>query len=283
MSPAPSAMIRRARASPSEGFQEDYVAFVKTLTSKPVVGVGRFTSPDTMVSQIRRGVLDLIGAARPSIADPFLPRKIGEGREDEIRECIGCNICRAANNEAVPLRCTQNPTMGEEWRRGWHPERMRRGSAEGSCPDRRRRTGRPRMRAGARPARAFRSCWPRRAASSAGGSGAKHRLRVSANWIRVRDHREHMLGKLPQCRNLSREPDDARGYSCHRRRIIVVATGSRWRRDGIGALQETEVADRQGCITADSGRLFRRREARRRHPRLSTTITMRWAARWPRR
>ena len=66
-------------------------------------------------------MLDFIGAARPSIADPFLPTKISEGREDEIRECIGCNICRAANNEAVPLRCTQNPTMGEEWRRGWHP------------------------------------------------------------------------------------------------------------------------------------------------------------------
>ena len=38
--------------------------------------------------------------------------------------CIGCNICRAANNEGVGLRCTQNPTMGEEWRRGWHPERI---------------------------------------------------------------------------------------------------------------------------------------------------------------
>jgi len=85
-----------------EGFQERYVAEVKKLTGKPVVGVGRFTSPDMMVSQIRRGVLDLIGAARPSIADPWLPRKIAEGREDEIRECIGCNICRAANNEAVP-------------------------------------------------------------------------------------------------------------------------------------------------------------------------------------
>ena len=69
-----------------EGYQEPYVAFAKPLTSKPVVGVGRFTSPDTMVSQIKRGVLDLIGAARPSIADPFLPKKIEEGREEEIRE-----------------------------------------------------------------------------------------------------------------------------------------------------------------------------------------------------
>ena len=72
-----------------EGYQEPYVAFAKQMTSKPVVGVGRFTSPDAMVSQVRRGVLDLIGAARPSISDPFLPKKIEEGREDDIRECIG--------------------------------------------------------------------------------------------------------------------------------------------------------------------------------------------------
>jgi len=45
-----------------EGFQEKYVGFVKSMTSKPVVGVGRFTSPDAMLSQINRGVLDMIGA-----------------------------------------------------------------------------------------------------------------------------------------------------------------------------------------------------------------------------
>ena len=59
-----------------EGSLEPYVSYVKSITTKPVVSVGRFTSPDTMVSQIRRGILDLIGAARPSIADPFLPEKI---------------------------------------------------------------------------------------------------------------------------------------------------------------------------------------------------------------
>ena len=81
-----------------------------------MVGVGRFTSPDTMVRQIRKGILDLIGAARPSIADPFLPRKIEEGRLEDIRECIGCNICVTGDITMSPIRCTQNPTMGEEWR-----------------------------------------------------------------------------------------------------------------------------------------------------------------------
>lgn len=107
-----------------EGSHEPVIAFVKSLTRRPVVGVGRFTSPDTMVGQIRRGVLDLIGGARPSIADPFLPRKIAEGRQDDIRECIGCNICISSWHESVPVRCTQNPTIGEEWRRQWHPERV---------------------------------------------------------------------------------------------------------------------------------------------------------------
>jgi len=107
-----------------EAALEDYISYVKSITSKPVVSVGRFTSPNTMVSQVKRGIMDLIGAARPSIADPFLPKKIEEGREEDIRECIGCNMCFAHNWRCVPLSCTQNPTMGEEWRRNWHPEKI---------------------------------------------------------------------------------------------------------------------------------------------------------------
>lgn len=102
------------------------MAFAKTLTSKPVVTVDRFTSPDTMVSQVRRGVIEQVGAARPLIAGPFLPSKISEGRTEDIPQCIGCNICSSGDGEGVPIRCTQNPTIGEEWRRGWHPERIAR-------------------------------------------------------------------------------------------------------------------------------------------------------------
>ncbi|MHB8505847.1 MAG: oxidoreductase, partial [Acidimicrobiales bacterium] len=113
-----------SRFGPEAG-EEPLVAGLRKLVTKPVVGVGRFTSPDTMVRQIREGVLDLIGAARPSIADPWLPRKIDEGRVDDIRECIGCNVCVSGDMTMSTLRCTQNPSMGEEWRRGWHPERIR--------------------------------------------------------------------------------------------------------------------------------------------------------------
>ena len=107
-----------------EGFQLGFTDFVKQVTTKPVVGVGRFTSPDFMVSLIKKGRLDLIGCARPSIADPFLPNKIRQQRIEDIRECIGCNICVSMDGYGVPVRCTQNPTIGEEWRRGWHPEKM---------------------------------------------------------------------------------------------------------------------------------------------------------------
>ena len=113
---------KTSRFEPNEGYQLPYVEFVKGLTSKPVVGVGRLTSPDLMASLVKKGTLDLIGAARPSIADPYLPNKIKNAQIDQIKECIGCNICVSSDNFSVPIRCTQNPTMGEEWRRGWDPE-----------------------------------------------------------------------------------------------------------------------------------------------------------------
>jgi dimethylamine/trimethylamine dehydrogenase len=92
--------------------------------SIPVVGNGRLTSPDDMIAMIKGGVVDMIGAARPSIADPFLPNKIEAGRVEDIRECIGCNICVSKFNQVGQIMCTQNQTVGEEYRRGWHPEKF---------------------------------------------------------------------------------------------------------------------------------------------------------------
>ncbi len=88
-----------------EGFQKPYINFAKSVTTKPLVGVGRFTSPNAMVSQFKRGVLDMIGAAHPSIADPWLPRKIDENRLEEIQECIGRNTWMSGDVYHVPMRC----------------------------------------------------------------------------------------------------------------------------------------------------------------------------------
>ncbi|MDY0882379.1 FAD-dependent oxidoreductase [Dongia soli] len=218
-----------------EGHQEKYIGFVKKLTSKPVVSVGRFTSPDTMVSMIKRGVCDFIGAARPSIADPWLPRKIDEGREEDIRECIGCNICRAHNNQGVPIRCTQNPTMGEEYRRDWHPEIVtpKRGFANDQV-----------LVVGGGPAglecamilgkRGYQVALADAGRELGGRINRESRLPGLGTWGRVRDYRLGQIAKLPNVEIFleSRMDKDTileAGY-----RHVILATGAAWRRDGIG-------------------------------------------------
>jgi dimethylamine/trimethylamine dehydrogenase len=107
-----------------QGYQLEWSGQAREATDKPIVVVGRFTDPDLMAQLVRDGRVDLIGAARPSISDPFLPKKLEEGRYDEIRECIGCNACYSRSIWGRHLGCTQNATAGEEHRRGWHPERF---------------------------------------------------------------------------------------------------------------------------------------------------------------
>jgi dimethylamine/trimethylamine dehydrogenase len=107
-----------------QGFPDSCVAFVDKVTTKPLVTVARCTSPDAMAALIRARIADFAGAARPSIADPFLPKKIAEGRIGGIRACIGCNVRYAGDGQDVPIRRTQKPAMGEEWRRGRHAERV---------------------------------------------------------------------------------------------------------------------------------------------------------------
>jgi dimethylamine/trimethylamine dehydrogenase len=216
-----------------EASLENTMHYVKSITSKPVVTVGRFTSPDTMVSQIRRGIVDFIGAARPSIADPFLPRKIEEGRAEEIRECIGCNICYTGDSLGVPIRCTQNPTMGEEWRRGWHPERIQPKSSDATV-----------LVVGAGPAglEATRALGQRgynvmlaEASTELGGRVAQEcRLPGLAEWGRVIDYRVQQIQTMPNVDiflDNHLKADDALSIGAEH---IVVATGSKWRADGYG-------------------------------------------------
>ena len=60
----------------AEGYQLEWTGKVRSVTDKPIVGVARLTSPDRMADIVRSGVWDLVGSARQSIADPFLPEKM---------------------------------------------------------------------------------------------------------------------------------------------------------------------------------------------------------------
>ena len=227
-----------------EAEQEPYARGLKQLTTKPVVGVGRFTSPDTMVHQIKSGVLDLIGAARPSIADPFLPKKIETGHLDDIRECIGCNICVSGDFTMSPIRCTQNPTMGEEFRRGWHPERIRPKKSDSHV-----------LVVGAGPTglEAARSLGNRgytvslaEATRALGGRVDREaKLPGLSAWIRVVDYRLRRSDKLDNVEVFMQSEMTADDIIDNDFDHVLLATGSHWRRDGVGRWHTHPFPDRR--------------------------------------
>ncbi|WP_170763825.1 FAD-dependent oxidoreductase [Ruegeria lacuscaerulensis] len=216
-----------------QGYQEEFTSFVKKVTDKPVLGVGRFTSPDTMVSQIKRGVLDMIGAARASIADPFLPNKIREGRIEDIRECIGCNVCVSVELSGVQVRCTQNPTMSEEWRRGWHPETVP--PAETAENILIVGGGPAGLEAALTLARAGHEVTVADKAAEMGGRSLREStIKGLASWGRVRDYRLYQLQQMGNVHLYADSELDADAVAEFGADHILLATGSRWLRDGRG-------------------------------------------------
>lgn len=88
---------------------------IKKVVSIPVSVVGRINHPMLAEDILTRGQADLIVMGRPLIADPELPRKALQGKEDEIRPCIACNQgCLDRLEMGVSISCLVNPLAGRE-------------------------------------------------------------------------------------------------------------------------------------------------------------------------
>jgi dimethylamine/trimethylamine dehydrogenase len=224
----------------SEGWQLQSTGRVREATRKPIVGVGRLTNPDLMAEIVRSGAWDLIGAARPSIADPFLPEKIRQGRVDEIRECIGCNVCISKADSRAHLGCTTNPTAGEEHRRGWHPEHVPQLEQPMHA-----------LVVGAGPAgmecaitlarRGARVDLVERAPAAGGSLAWITRLPGFGEWGRVGAYRAVQIARLPNLElTLGRELDAAavRDWGAD---VVVLATGSAWAADGLNGFTREPI------------------------------------------
>jgi dimethylamine/trimethylamine dehydrogenase len=223
-----------------EAAQEELVRGIRELTSRPVVGVGRFTSPDVMARLVRHGTLDFIGCARPSIADPFLPVKVQEGRSEDIRECIGCNICVSGDMTGGISRCTQNPSFMEEWRKGWHPERM---NAKGESQSM--------LVVGAGPAglEAARALSLRgydvalaEAGDALGGRVARERLLPGLSaWGRVADYRIYQLSQRANVETYLQSRLTVEDILSFGFQNVCIATGSHWRADGVARMHVAPI------------------------------------------
>jgi dimethylamine/trimethylamine dehydrogenase len=225
-----------------EGYQLEWTGRVRSATTKPIVGVGRLTNPDRMADIVRSGVWDLVGAARPSIADPFLPRKIEEGRYDEIRECIGSNVCVAKAELGRHLGCTQNATAGEEYRRRWHPERF----------DSAANADRDVLVVGAGPAgmecaivlgkRGLRRVHLVEAEDELGGAMRWiPRLPGLGEWARIVNWRVVQLARLANVEVITSSRLDTQAALEYGAEIVIVATGAHWANDGVSAQTHTPI------------------------------------------
>jgi len=88
---------------------------VKARTKLPVIAVGKVMLPHMVNSIIERGWADMVALGRALIVDPEFPNKMLQGREEEIRLCIGCSYCYTRTCfENVSLRCSINPARGRE-------------------------------------------------------------------------------------------------------------------------------------------------------------------------
>ena len=89
-------------------------AEIKKHVKTPVMTVGAFNMPDAMEKYLADTGVDAIAMGRALIADPFLPRKVLEGKVEEITPCIRCTECQSGMMKNRVMRCSVNPVIGRE-------------------------------------------------------------------------------------------------------------------------------------------------------------------------
>lgn len=89
-------------------------AEIKKHVTVPVATLGGLNSPEQMEEIIASGKADIVYMARALLADPYLPRKVMENREEEIVHCLRCFTCMAERAATSTRRCTVNPLIGRE-------------------------------------------------------------------------------------------------------------------------------------------------------------------------
>ena len=89
-------------------------AEIKKHVNVPVATIGGLNDPEQMEEIIASGKADIVYMARALLADPFLPRKVMENKEDQIVKCLRCFTCMAERAMTSTRRCTVNPLIGRE-------------------------------------------------------------------------------------------------------------------------------------------------------------------------
>lgn len=102
-------------AAVKHGESEGLAQSLKQVVSIPIINVGRFNDAYIADAAIKAGRCDMVAMGRQSLADPLMPKKIKEGRNAEVRHCIGCQIgCVENLYKCSPIHCTVNPRIGYE-------------------------------------------------------------------------------------------------------------------------------------------------------------------------
>lgn len=92
----------------------DFAGQVRKLTGMPTFHASRIPDVATARHAIETGLLDMVGMTRAHMADPHVVKKIMEGREDDIRPCVGATYCLDRIYQAGEALCIHNPATGRE-------------------------------------------------------------------------------------------------------------------------------------------------------------------------